>query len=198
MLDLRGFGLSGGYKQHDSLTELYYDIETLLKCCQPTLPIYLLCHGFGSTLVMSLLTDNTHLPINGLIIIAPIFSFPKDSNSLRYKISSMICRSLLGDLVVNNHVNPTGITKNNWIVKKIIDQGCDFQYMKLRMIEELEMATDEMLSNAHKIHYPILMYSGAANILQDIYPVEQYFSTISSRDKTFRCFSKGYHALHQD
>ena len=135
MLDLRGFGLSGGYKQHDSLTELYSDIETLLKCCQPTLPIYLFCHGIGSTLLMSLLTDNTHLPINGLIVVTPVFSFPKDCNSLRYKISSLLCRSLLGDLLVNNHVNPTGLTKNNWIVKKIIDQGCDFQYMKLRMIE---------------------------------------------------------------
>ena len=77
MLDLRGFGLSGAHKQHDGLTSLYYDIETLIKCCQPGLPIYLFCHGFGATLVMSLLTDNTHLPINGLILLAPTFKFPQ-------------------------------------------------------------------------------------------------------------------------
>lgn len=73
--------------------------------------------------------------------------------------------------MVNNHVNPTGLTKNNLAVKKMIEQSCDFQYMKLRMIEDLEMTTDELLKNAHKINYPILMYSGAANIFQDIHPV---------------------------
>lgn len=72
---------------------------------------------------------------------------------------------------MNNHVNPTGLTKNNLVVKKIIDHGCDFQYMKLKMIEELEVATDELLANAHKINYPILMYSGGADIFQDIHPV---------------------------
>ena len=55
-----------------------------------------------------------------------------------------------------------------------------------------------MLKNAHQINYPILMYSGAANILQDICPVQKYFASIGSKDKTFRCFTNGYHALHQD
>lgn len=46
-----------------------------------------------------------------------------------------LCRSLLGDLLVYNHVNPTGLTKNNYMLKKIIDEGCNIQYIKLRMIE---------------------------------------------------------------
>jgi hypothetical protein len=62
----------------------------------------------------------------------------------------------------------------------------------------LETATEFMLENAHRINYPILMYSGAANILQDICPVQKYFASLSSKDKTFRCFSNGYHALHHD
>jgi hypothetical protein len=33
------------------------------------------------------------------------------------------------------------------------------------------MATDYVLENANKINYPLLMYSGVANKLQNIYPV---------------------------
>ena len=56
MIDLRGFGYSGGSRVFESFRGLLSDIENLLRrCCQKGLPTYLLGHGFGSLLVLALL-----------------------------------------------------------------------------------------------------------------------------------------------
>jgi hypothetical protein len=36
----------------------------------------------------------------------------------------------MSDLLVNSHANPTGLTKRTDILKKNIDEGLNYQYIK--------------------------------------------------------------------
>lgn len=56
MVDLRGFGYSGGRRVNESLYGIMSDIENLLRrCCEIGLPTYIVAHGFGSLLIFALL-----------------------------------------------------------------------------------------------------------------------------------------------
>ena len=56
MIDLRGFGYSGGARVFESFKGMLSDIENLLRrCCEKGLPTNLIGHDFGSLLIMALL-----------------------------------------------------------------------------------------------------------------------------------------------
>lgn len=65
-------------------------------------------------------------------------------------------------------------------------------------MKEVEQATLKLLRDASKFSYPLLLYCGAENSHQPVEKVENLFSQLSSKDKTFKCFPHGYHSLHLD
>lgn len=78
LIDLRGFGYSGGNRVNEPLKGVFSDIENLLtRCCGIGLPTYILSHGFGSLLVLALLQENHDLPISGVIAMSPLLNFSK-------------------------------------------------------------------------------------------------------------------------
>lgn len=77
--------------------------------------------GFGSMLVLNLLIDNPRLPINGVVILTPTLTFPQKDSSVSGQVIKYLCRELMGEFLVNSHVNPTAITKRTDVLKKSID-----------------------------------------------------------------------------
>lgn len=56
MIDLRGFGYSGGYRVNNPVKGTLSDIGILLtRCCENGLPTYIMSHGYGCLLVLALL-----------------------------------------------------------------------------------------------------------------------------------------------
>jgi acylglycerol lipase len=130
MIDMRGFGFSGGHRIQGSLFELFYDIDVLLRCCELNLPAFVMASGLGAMLLLNLLIENSHLPINGVIILSPTMTFPKAQSSIGDSIVKYLCRKFMGELLVNSQANPTGLTKRVDILKKNIDDGLNYQYIK--------------------------------------------------------------------
>lgn len=130
MVDMRGFGYSGGYRVQDSFEELFLDVEVLIKCCELNLPAFLLASGMGGMVLLNLLIENPQLPINGVILLTPTLSFPREEQSVGAAITKYICRQFMGDCLVNSHVNPTALTKREDVLKKNIDQGLNYQYIR--------------------------------------------------------------------
>lgn len=58
IIDLSGFGYSGGRKCSSTLEELHQDIESLLGQCENDLPLFLMGQGFGAGLMLSFLLRN--------------------------------------------------------------------------------------------------------------------------------------------
>lgn len=75
MIDLRGFGFSGGHRGLAEIHELHEDIQILLNHISSELPLFLYGHGFGATLIVSLLMRNKWLNITGVILTSPLFGF---------------------------------------------------------------------------------------------------------------------------
>lgn len=76
MVDLRGFGMTGGtrmagWKIHD----LHYDVTACLKQANPNLPLFIYGHSMGGLTVTTYLINNPYLNIAGVVLSAPLMGF---------------------------------------------------------------------------------------------------------------------------
>ena len=56
MVDLRGFGYSGGSRVNEPTMKVLADIETLLRnCCERDLSTFIIAHGLGAMFLNALL-----------------------------------------------------------------------------------------------------------------------------------------------
>lgn len=112
------------------LEQMFSDIECLLRCCDSQLPIFFCAFGFGCTILTSLLVDNPHLPINGVILISPTIILEEKRKSITKTLGKWVCRKFFGELLVHVPLSMTTLTKNNNHLKKMIDEGSGVQYAK--------------------------------------------------------------------
>ncbi len=80
MIDLSGFGQSGGPRGHSSMAELHHDIELALKMAEPNYPLFIFGHSMGGALVSSLMIQNPNLNIAGVISSGALFGVPNEKH----------------------------------------------------------------------------------------------------------------------
>lgn len=73
LLDLRGFGLSGGERASNSLFGFQADLEKLLQQMRKDLPLFISGHSAGGLTVLSSLVNNPKLEVAGVLISASGF-----------------------------------------------------------------------------------------------------------------------------
>lgn len=78
LIDLRGFGYSGGARGSQNIPQLHMDIEVLMRQVSKELPLYLYGHAMGGLLIITLLMRNPHLKIAGIITTSPLLNLPMD------------------------------------------------------------------------------------------------------------------------
>ena len=76
LIDLRGYGLAGGYRMiHNRIHDFQFDVTALLKQVNPKLPLFLYGHSMGGLTVATYLLNNLDLNISGVILSAPLLNF---------------------------------------------------------------------------------------------------------------------------
>lgn len=78
MVDLRGFGFSGGARGCAEVRELENDVIHLLKSARSDLPLFLYAHSLGGLVVIKLLLDRPDLAVSGCIITSPLLGLAKN------------------------------------------------------------------------------------------------------------------------
>ena len=72
MIDLHGFGYSGGPRSAATVEEMHEDIEILLSKANRNLPLFIFSHSMGAALVATLLMRNPGLNISGVVMGSPL------------------------------------------------------------------------------------------------------------------------------
>ena len=200
LLDLRGFGYSGGARVNEPIAHLFHDIETLLSnCCERELPTFIIAVGLGSTFMESLLQDNPHVPIAGFISVSPLLTFRQfHHSSLLQTILHQVMPWVFDNMLVHNLINPTAVCKNPLAVKAKIDSVFFESFITLHMANEYEQLCHKVRAHAYKFTYPLLLCYGLRDLIQSPKQVEAHFRRINSTDKQVVSFPDGYHDLHRD
>lgn len=78
MIDLSGFGQSGGARGNSTIKELHSDIETIIKMMDADLPLFIFGHSMGGGLISTLLMQNPHLQIAGVLCSSALLGYPNN------------------------------------------------------------------------------------------------------------------------
>lgn len=80
LIDLTGFGYSGGPRGCAVVEVLENDVITLLSQARPELPLFVYAHSMGGLATMKLLLERPALNVSGCVFTSPLLVMPKDRN----------------------------------------------------------------------------------------------------------------------
>jgi len=199
LLDLRGFGFSGGTRASSSVEELHKDIEVLLRQASPNLPLFLYGHSMGAALIASLLIRNSYLRISGVILTSGLFGFPKERNMPWIKRQAIkLVGGHLEEFMVNACINTTALTHNNHNIQNFLEDKLTSSLIGLKLVKALVELVEFNISHASRFNYPCLIVHGNADIITDYKASVKFYKRISSEHKELKVVEDGMHEIHHD
>lgn len=134
MIDLKGFGYSGGPRGAAEIRELENDVITLLKQAREDLPLFLYGHSMGGLTVIKLLLERPEINVSGCIITSPLLGLGATTTLPWHKVMML---KLLGDgmadFIINSKVNPTALTKQKKYLHTIFEDRMMIPFMCVNM-----------------------------------------------------------------
>lgn len=134
LVDMRGFGYSGGPRGCSEVEDLQRDVIAVVKQANPDLPLYLYGHSLGGLVTLTLCYEYPHINVAGVMLTSPLIGFPMD-RKLPWAKAQIV--KLLGkkmeDFVVNSMVNPTALTKSNKHIQTIFGDRLMIPFLSVKM-----------------------------------------------------------------
>lgn len=195
LIDMRGFGYSGGNRFNSSLSELHQDLVTVIKLMNPKMPLFLYGHSLGATIIMSFLINNP-LPISGVILSAPLWKINPVQKSVNRRFRIWFLRlfgEFFEDFVISNSINPSALTKNNYYIKKHLDDKLGVTYLGSKLVSDIIKTQNWINWRLFKFSYPVLFIHGSEDTESDLEDTRKVFNKIPSRDKEFKLVENSYH-----
>lgn len=194
-IDMRGFGYSGGLRFNSSLVDQHKDFTSIIKLMSPKLPLFQYGHSLGSTLLMSFLLSN-RIGISGVVLSAPLWKMNPVHKSLNTGLRIWFLRvfgSFLQDFILNNSVNPTGLTKNSYYIKKHLDDKLIVTYLGTKLVSDLIQIQKWIDANLYKFSYPVLFIHGSDDKETQPEDTKKAFNKIVSREKDLKIMEGSLH-----
>ncbi|KRX00176.1 hypothetical protein PPERSA_10675 [Pseudocohnilembus persalinus] len=199
LVDLRGYGYSGGARGVSLMEEMMRDVEVCMKQADENLPLFVFGHSMGGLLVLSLGCRNPNLKIAGFISSSALLGDPGDRKIEQFKKDGTnLIGDFLGDILINGMINVTSLTKNNRSLKGIIDDPHNIPFFSLKMAKSLLNTIDIIQPSAKYFNYPILLYHGQRDCITNYKDSIRFFNKIKSQDKKIQLFQTGYHEMHHE
>jgi alpha-beta hydrolase superfamily lysophospholipase len=199
LIDLRGFGHSGGARACATVQEMHMDIDVLLRQAHRDLPLFVYGHSMGGALVTSLFMRNPYLNVAGVILTSALFGLPKER---KFSAGKLWFLRLFGDeleeVMLNSMVSPTALFEINPPLRKIFDDRLLVPILSMKMAKSLIEMIDYIVPSAHKFKYPCLIIHGFKDSVTPCDDSVRFYNKISSEEKTLKIFPDGYHELHHD
>jgi lysophospholipase len=205
--DLRGFGQSEGARGHINRFQDYLDdlesLITLLQVRYPSLPLFLLGHSLGGLIVIRY---GQQYPgkVNGAVLSSPALGL---RIHVPYPLKKMA--EFISWITPNLSVEPLKwnemLRKLSWLRPILPDRNSEIlhdpsftiQYTP-RWFTEFLLNGFAALSEAAKFQFPTLCLSGQQDPLIDPGLIQQFFDSITTRDKAYVKFADGRHRpLHE-
>jgi alpha-beta hydrolase superfamily lysophospholipase len=163
LIDLRGKGLSGGFRMvNNRIHDYHYDVSALLRQCNPNLPLYLYAHSMGGLAIISYLCNNPQLNISGVILSAPFLNFSETQKVDEFKKASVKFLSQhmdvshfqklnhLKEFVVNPGLPTHMICSDKIVYKEFLQNRKIMPFMSLKLINSMMEFFEDMPLNIKK------------------------------------------------
>lgn len=172
------------------------DIDALfekVKTYVPQKPSFIFGHSMGGGLVAAYVLE--HQPkTDGILLSAPALMPDDNLSPLLIKVSGLV--SALAPKLKVLKLDASKISRDAKEVEKYKNDPLVYQNpVPARTGNELLKMMNSSLAAAAQFQYPVLLMHGTADKLTNPKGTEQFFRTISSKDKTFHRYEGLYHEL---
>jgi len=197
--DWCGHGLSEGKRGFIlNWKDLWVDLDSALDLVAglyPVLPVFLLGHSMGGTIVIDYAQSSDFVPC-GMLISAPALGTPGVS---RFMLAiSKVLTLLAPKLRVNVGLDSNALSRDSLECRKYRGDPLVHGKVCVGFGRELEAAQKRIFSRAALLASPILLCYGAADRIAPHRPIENFYAQVGSEDKQLVVFDDAYHELHND
>ncbi len=199
-LDLRGHGRSEGRRVFiRSMDEHLGDVDRFLDRVrerQPALPLFLLGHSMGGTVVAAYLVTGAR-SLSGAILSAPAIRSQRGSSAIARAILAILAR-LLPRLPVGR-LDSAEISRDPQVVARYDADPLVYRgRMPAGTIAALVRAARMVLANLETITLPLLLLHGTMDSLADPEGSRQLHEQAASSDKTLKLYEGLYHEIFNE
>lgn len=189
--DLRGhYRNTGEIPGHiDSIDHIQKDILLFMDFIKERTDhkkTFLMGHSFGG--LLSLIFGINHPDLPGILISSPLLGmFMKLSMGKKVikSISNTIAK-LSPNKILNNIIDQNQLTSDLKILRKHIVDKNKTEVISAKSATEIEKFTKWAMDNASNLICPILIMQGGNDKIVDKKKVEQFFTKVKSKDKTYK------------
>lgn len=199
-LDHVGHGRSDGAREmiqrFDDFTITLQAFYSMVEEWQAGVPIFLLGHSMGGTIVSYYLLDH-QADFKGAIISAPLVKVGDSVSSATITISKILSKIAPKMGVMALDVN--GISRDPKVVEAYINDPLVFHgKTPARIGAELLSAMMRITAEAGKLTLPLIIVQGAEDILVEPSGAQMLYDKASSDDKTLRIYDEMYHEVFNE
>eukprot|EP00357_Protocruzia_adherens_P007360 CAMPEP_0114975584 /NCGR_PEP_ID=MMETSP0216-20121206/2188_1 /TAXON_ID=223996 /ORGANISM="Protocruzia adherens, Strain Boccale" /LENGTH=278 /DNA_ID=CAMNT_0002336397 /DNA_START=30 /DNA_END=863 /DNA_ORIENTATION=+ len=200
LFDQRGFGYSGGPRLISTFKEYHEDISFLIReKCPTDLPLYLLAHSMGGLVIASFLVNNPNLSLAGVITTGALFTLQVGREVPPFKMFLIrMMKVYLPELVLNSMVNPSSLSKQEDVEQEALEDPRVVGMIGIRQAYDVVLSTSFLIPMADAFSYPALIIHGDCDRVTHPESSIRFHDVITSRDKTLKIISGGYHEMNQD
>ena len=197
--DWYGHGLSEGKRGFIlHWKDLRDDLDSALNLAArhyPVIPIFLLGHSMGGTIVLDYVQSSSFVP-RGMLISAPALGAPGISKFLL--VASKVLSLFVPKLRVSVGLDSDAMSRDALECQKYREDSLVHDKVCVGLTRELTAAQERIFSRAALATLPILLCYGAADRITPRKPIEDYYIQVGSEDKQLVVFDDAYHELHHD
>ncbi|MCU5746846.1 alpha/beta hydrolase [Staphylococcus sp. SQ8-PEA] len=200
MGDLPGQGqTSRSSKGQIERFDVYHEalLEWVRIACEYKLPTYILGVGLGGLITLNLL-EKTDLPIEGILLIAPLLEFAQTSKTRRDKILSNLGK-VSKDTRFNIGITAEQLTRNEEVREETNEDQMMLQkvtYHWYKEVVEVMKETVEHLNDINRI--PMLLMYGSKDSIADHSAVEEVKLKVKTQELYYKVWEGLYHEVHNE
>jgi alpha-beta hydrolase superfamily lysophospholipase len=197
--DHRGHGLSEGKRglllSWSEFREDLHAAENEAVKRYPAVPLFILGHSLGGTMVLDYLISSDNHP-RGAIISAPALGTPGISHFLltAAKILSVIAPGL----TLSTGLDSDSISRDPEECRKYREDTLVHDKASMKMGSELTAVQKRIFESAGSLNCPLLICYGSQDTIAPHEPIELIFEKAGSADKELKIFENAFHEMHND
>lgn len=200
MGDLPGQGqTSRSNKGQIESFDIYHEhlLEWIRIANEYKLPTYVLGVGLGGLIILNLL-EKVHVPIEGLMLIAPLLDFHKTSKTRKDKIISNVGK-VAKDTRFKIGVTAEDLTRNPEVIKETQEDQLMLSkvtYYWYKEIIETMKDTVEHLTDIRSI--PLLLMYGSEDRISDRDTMDLVKQHVKTKELYYKVWQGLYHEVHNE
>lgn len=199
MGDLAGHGKTrSSEKPHMASFSVYEkNIEEMLKAAlTDNLPVFIIAHGFGATLVMSYLSSGKH-HIAGVVFTSPWLQLVKTPSKFSSAMSGL--HKVTPNFKINHDLSIDDLTRNPDIIEVERDDSLYRPVITVKWYHELQSHMKSLVSGKMAFpDIPVFIHTGERDVVTNIEVSKNWLKQQNLKEFSYKEWKGSYHDLFQE